>query len=73
MLYHMGRCYYPYFIILADVIALFIIVAVGMTLHYMFSFDNGRCYYHVARVEQPLLYWKMADVITMWQDGIATM
>ena len=38
-----GQMLLPIFYHLGDVIALFIIVVVGMTLHYMFSFDNGRC------------------------------
>ena len=36
MVYHMGRCYYPYFIIWQMLLPFFLTV-VGVTLHYMYS------------------------------------
>ena len=44
-----GQMLLPMFYHLADIIAFFNTVVVGKTLHYMFGFDNGRCYCQVAR------------------------
>ena len=37
ILYHMGRCYYPCFIIWQMLLPFFNTVVVGKTLHYMFG------------------------------------
>ena len=67
ILYHMGRCYCPCFIIWQMLLPFFNDVVVGMTLHFMLVW-----YWQVllpsGSMEQSLfIILRMADVVALWQ------
>ena len=67
-----GQMLLPTFYHLADVIALFITVVVGMTLHYMFSLIMAGVIAKWQDGTATFFILRMADVIATWQDGTAT-